>query len=56
MATKCDPYHTTRPEDAPERDVYHNYEACPTGSQILPKNWASGTDGRPRCDDCKAMD
>jgi len=56
MATKCDPYHTTRPEEPPERNVYHNYKDCPAGKHIKPEHLASGTAGRPRCDDCKKMD
>jgi hypothetical protein len=53
---KVAPYHTTRLEDPPERNVYHDYDNCPAGSQIKPEHKASGTDGRPRCLDCKAMD
>ena len=54
--TKCKPYHTTTEEEPEQRDVYHDYEECPDGKRILSKNRADGTDGRPRCDECIALD
>ena len=47
---KVPPYHTTRPEQLPERNVYHDRDDCPTGRQIEVK--APGMDSRPRCLDC----
>jgi len=55
MATKCDPYHTSRPEDPPEHDVYHNYKDCLEGMKIKPEHLTPGKAGRPRCDVCKRM-
>jgi hypothetical protein len=49
---KVRPYHTTRPETPPERNVYHDHDNCPDGKRILPEHWASGTDNRPRCKEC----
>lgn len=49
---KVDPYHTILKETPPERDVYHDHDDCPDGKRIKPEHWASGKDGRPRCDEC----
>ena len=49
---KVAPYHTTKPEVPPERDVYHDHDNCPDGKRILPQHRASGTGGRPRCKEC----
>jgi hypothetical protein len=54
--TKCNPYHTTTEEEPKQRDVYHNYKECPDGMRIKPENKKDGTDGRPRCDECIALD
>lgn len=51
---KVNPYHTIRPENLPERNVYHDHADCPDGRRIKPEHWRSGTAGRPRCDACKA--
>jgi hypothetical protein len=47
--SKVPPYHSTSEED---REVYHIYDDCPEGSQILLKNWEAGKAGRERCDSC----
>jgi hypothetical protein len=53
---QCSPYHTITDEAHDgQRNVYHNYDNCPDGSRIKPENWASGIDGRPRCDECKKL-
>ena len=53
---KVDPYHTNSPEYPPShRNVYHNFDNCPDGKQIKPQHKRSGTDGRPRCDECKKL-
>ena len=49
---KVAPYHTTKPEVPPERDVYHDHDNCPDGKRIRPEHRASGTAGRPRCKEC----
>ena len=50
---RVDAYHTIISETPPERDVYHNYDACPAGMKIKPEHKASGTARRPLCEDCK---
>jgi hypothetical protein len=50
---KVHPYHTTNKESPPEhRNVYHDHDDCKYGKQILPKDKASGTDNRKKCDEC----
>jgi hypothetical protein len=49
---KCDPYHTITVEEPEQRDVYHDHDDCPDGKRIEAKNWRSGKDGSPRCDEC----
>lgn len=56
MAIQSAPYHTMTEEKPEQRDVYHDYQDCPQGRRIKPENRHGGKDGRPRCDDCKAMD
>jgi hypothetical protein len=56
MATKVSPYHTSVPEYGGERDVYHDYNECPTGRRIKPEHRTRGEANRPRCKDCKALD
>lgn len=53
---KCDPYHTKTEEEPGQRDVYHDHDNCPDGARIKPKNKEPGTNGRPRCDECKELD
>lgn len=53
---KVSPYHTIIPETGGERDVYHDQSECPAGKRIKPWHKADGKDGRPKCDDCKAME
>lgn len=48
---KVNPYYSTTNETP---KVYHDDNACPYGKQIKPENRASGTDGRQKCDWCKA--
>jgi hypothetical protein len=53
---KCPPYHTATNETAyGQRNVYHDHDDCPDGRQIEDKNWRSGANGRPRCDECKQL-
>lgn len=49
-------YHTVTPErDEPvHRDVYHDLSDCPDGMRIKPANRRAGTEGRPKCDYCRA--
>ncbi len=51
---KVAPFHTITPEqDEPgHRNVYHDHDDCSLGKRIQPQNKRSGTDGRPRCDEC----
>lgn len=48
---KVYPYYSTTNETP---KVYHDDDACPYGKQIKQENRASGTDGRQKCDWCKA--
>lgn len=50
---RVNPYHTSLKESPPERDVYHNDDACPAGSKITKEHWKPGMNGRPLCKDCK---
>jgi hypothetical protein len=50
---KVSAYHSTNNSDP---DVYHDYDDCPTGQQIPPRNKANGTGGYPRCKQCVAKD
>ena len=50
---RVSPYHTILVEHPPERNVYHNDDACPAGSKIKKEHWKAGTAGRPLCEDCK---
>jgi hypothetical protein len=50
---RVSPYHTILPETPPERDVYHNDDACSAGTKIKPEHWKLGMDDRPLCKDCK---
>ena len=49
---KVVPFHSTDSTDPP---VYHDNDACTEGDNIKKKNWAPGTDGRPRCDHCNRL-
>lgn len=51
---KVAPYYTTNPEDADpgHRNVYHDHDDCFYGKRIKPADKASGTAGRPKCDEC----
>jgi hypothetical protein len=47
------PYHTNTEEYPPEhREVHHNNNDCPSGSQIKPEHRESGTGGKPLCARC----
>lgn len=52
---KVSPYHTSVPEYAGERDVYHDQGTCPAGNRIKPEHRTPGTAGRPKCKDCQAI-
>jgi hypothetical protein len=53
---KVTAYHTNSPEYPPaHRNVYHDYDNCPTGKQIKQQHKEYGAAGRPRCDDCKKL-
>ncbi|MFM9876842.1 MAG: hypothetical protein ACKVOG_03195 [Rhodoglobus sp.] len=47
--SKVNPYYSTNPSDP---DVYHDHDDCPTGQQIPARNWASGTNGYRKCEQC----
>lgn len=42
-------YHSINKEDP---NVYHRYDDCPAGEQILTKNRRVGSNGRVMCDRC----
>lgn len=50
---KVSPYYSINPSDP---DVYHNYDDCPTGQQILPQNRRAGNGGYRRCEQCQDKD
>jgi len=52
---KVAPYHTVLPARPPEHDVYHDHDDCPDGRRIESQNWRSGTDNRPRCEECQDL-
>jgi hypothetical protein len=53
---KVTPFHTKNLEEgAGHRNVYHDNAQCSDGKRIKPYNRESGTDGRPKCDECKTL-
>jgi hypothetical protein len=52
---RVNPFHTTVVEYAPHRNVYHDNNQCADGKRIKPEHRASGTAGRPKCDECKRL-
>jgi len=46
------PWHSARVSD---RNVYHDNDKCPEGTQIAIHNHKPGTDGRPRCEQCSKL-
>lgn len=53
---KVNPFHTKNLEEgAGHRNVYHDNNQCSDGKQIKPENRESGTDNRPKCDECKTL-
>jgi transposase-like protein len=47
------PWHSVKP-NAPR--VYHDNTECNTGNNIERENRRSGTDGRPKCQECDRLD
>jgi hypothetical protein len=50
---KVAPFHSVLETD---RQVYHDNDECTEGNNIEAENRRSGTDGRPRCENCKDLD
>lgn len=49
--TNVHPYHSVHRRDP----VYHDRADCPIGKLIHSEELASGTGGRPFCDQCQAL-
>lgn len=49
---KIDPWYSTRPGDS----VHHNNTKCPEGGKIHEDDLWPGTDDRPLCSHCAALD
>ena len=47
---KTNPWHSTRETD---RKVYHDETKCTEGNNIEERYRKSGTDGRPKCKNCR---
>jgi hypothetical protein len=53
---KINAFHTKNLEEgAGHRNVYHDNSQCSDGKRIKSQNRDSGTDGRPKCDECKTL-
>jgi hypothetical protein len=49
---KIDPWYSTRPGDS----VHHNNTSCPEGRKIQEDDLWPGTDERPLCPHCAALE
>jgi hypothetical protein len=49
---KVAPFHSKLASD---RAVYHDDDKCTEGNNIEPRNRASGTGGRPKCEHCQRL-
>ena len=49
---KVAPFHSVKPNDS---NVYHDNSSCTLGNNIEKENVRAGTDGRPKCDQCKRL-
>ena len=50
---KVSPYNTSSVEYPPShRNVFHDYDNCKYGKEILAKDRLSGTGGKERCKEC----
>jgi len=53
---KASPFHSIEPdEDAPLRPVYHDNLACKEGKLVAKNYRRYGTDNRPLCKSCGAL-
>ena len=51
--SKVSPWHSVKDSDP---KVYHDNTDCNTGNNIESENRRAGTDGRPKCKECKRLD
>jgi hypothetical protein len=40
---------------APHSQYYHEFDACPVGSKIPPRQRLEGSGGKPLCPECERM-
>jgi len=53
--SKVSPFHSTNPNLADDKKRYHDESTCTEGNNIEKHYWASGTDNRPKCKNCKEI-
>lgn len=53
--SKVSPFHSSNPNLAPEKKVFHDESTCTEGNNIEAHYKKSGTDSRPKCKRCREI-